>query len=271
MNNKFTKMISMLSAAAIMVSASVVPVSAEIAPVQSSAEYSVGALATPGIAKTISYTDAITIKWNKVKGATGYRVYKKVGDKYKCIVTIKNGSTLKYKVKDLKYAKTYGFKVRAFKKSGGKTSWSKFSALQRVKTKPDYSMYGYQLDESAHRYKVSTKGFYYFLEDIDGNGVKELFAPTAWQYNMGTFEVYTLKSGDVIRIGDISTEVLSKDGNKYYANFARQGSYSISSVTIKNNKLVVKEIDSGYTEGEYPKYGEFCKEYDFWDRTPFEK
>ncbi|MBR1723853.1 MAG: hypothetical protein IJ723_02370 [Ruminococcus sp.] len=85
---------------------------------------------------------------------------------------------------------------------------------------------------------------------------------------METFDVYTLSNGKLIYLGDISTEALSKKGKNYYANMARQGYYSILSVKIKKYKLVTKEVDSGYTEGEYPTYGKYCKYYGFDDRTP---
>ena len=254
-----------LTAAIMMTSAAALPASAE----ETSAVKSVTAgLSAPKITKAAKTNNSVTLRWNKVKGATGYKVYKKVGSKYKTVGTLRSGSTVKFKVKGLVCAKKYNFKVRAFKKKNGKTSWSKFSPAYSATTKPDYSLYNATLDDAVARYGQDPDMLDYFFEDIDNNGVKELFAPLMYQYSLTDFEVYTIKNGKAVCIGRISTEVLSSDGKSYYANMARQGYYSVIKLKIKKGKLVCKEIDSGYTEGEYPKYGEFCKQYNVRDRSP---
>ncbi len=70
---------------------------------------------------------AITLKWKKVKGAHGYRIYKYNSQtkKYERIKTIKSGSTLSYKIsKNLKPGTTYKFRIKAYSKVGPKTIMS---------------------------------------------------------------------------------------------------------------------------------------------------
>lgn len=72
-------------------------------------------------------TSTISLKWSKAKRAKYYCVYKKIGKKYKKIVTVKGYSKTKYTVKKLKANTKYSFKIRAYKKSGKKTLWGKYS------------------------------------------------------------------------------------------------------------------------------------------------
>ncbi len=60
-----------------------------------------------------------TLTWKKVKGATGYQVWRKIGKKkYKMIATVKG---TKYSDSGLKPGKKYTYTVRAVSKANGKT------------------------------------------------------------------------------------------------------------------------------------------------------
>ncbi|MBS7008290.1 hypothetical protein [Anaerostipes sp.] len=74
------------------------------------------------------------LKWWKVSGSQGYEVYmsRKKNSGYKKIKTTKS---LKYTKKGLKKKKYYYFKVRAYKYSNGKKTFTPFSPIKRVKTK----------------------------------------------------------------------------------------------------------------------------------------
>ncbi len=93
--------------------------------------------ASLGKVKTLTVTetddDEIDIKWSKVSGATGYRVYYKTA----------NGSWAKFNTKKtstdlekLKSATTYQIKVRAYKKSGSKVTWGTYSPTVKSSTEP---------------------------------------------------------------------------------------------------------------------------------------
>ena len=68
------------------------------------------------VAETTS--DSVELRWRKVSGATGYRIYLREGKKWKHIKTVKKN---KYVLEDLTASETYKFAVRAYKVSGGKT------------------------------------------------------------------------------------------------------------------------------------------------------
>ena len=68
----------------------------------------------------------VTLTWNKVSGATGYKVYQQYGRKWKVIALPK---TNKQVVKKLTSGVTYKFCVRAFKGSGKKAQYGKLSPV----------------------------------------------------------------------------------------------------------------------------------------------
>ncbi len=67
-----------------------------------------------------SSANAVKISWNKVSGATGYRVYQ-YNTSTKKWVGIANTTSTAYTFKNLKAGTTYKFTVRAYKNQGGKT------------------------------------------------------------------------------------------------------------------------------------------------------
>lgn len=77
----------------------------------------------------------IVVKWSKVAGASGYKVYRstKKAGKYKKISTIKKGSTVKLMDKKLKKKKTYYYKIRAYRNVNGKKIYSQFTSIKKVR------------------------------------------------------------------------------------------------------------------------------------------
>lgn len=74
------------------------------------------------------------VKYNKVSGASGYKIYRstKKSKGYKLIKTTKSRS---YTNKKLKSKKTYYYKIRAYKKLGKKTVYSSYSSIKKVKVR----------------------------------------------------------------------------------------------------------------------------------------
>lgn len=100
--------------------------------------------AAPAKVTVTSYTStatSITLNWNKVSGASGYRVYR-YDPKTKAYVNIKTvsgGSTVTYTDKSLAHDTTYKYKVKAYTKLGGKTYWGVASNILTAATQHVHS------------------------------------------------------------------------------------------------------------------------------------
>lgn len=90
--------------------------------------------AQPAIKSTSASTSAVRLNWNAVSGANGYRVvrYDANAKKWASVGTIK---TTSFKETKLKGKTSYKYKVKAYRKVGGATYWSDYSAVKSVKTK----------------------------------------------------------------------------------------------------------------------------------------
>lgn len=78
-------------------------------------------LSKPKLTSVSNGKSGITIKWEKVSGAKGYEIYRKIpGGAWKSLKKISSGSVVKYLDKTMKSGKKYVYTVRAF--SGSKKS-----------------------------------------------------------------------------------------------------------------------------------------------------
>ena len=87
--------------------------------------------------KASSKSSAVTLKWNKVSKAGGYQIYRlntKTG-KYTKLATVKGETKTSYSNTKLTKKKTYKYKVRAYKTSGGKTVYGAFSTPVKMTVK----------------------------------------------------------------------------------------------------------------------------------------
>ena len=77
------------------------------------------------------------VKWSKSNKATGYEVYVslKKNSGYKRAGIIKKNKKSAFTVKKLKSGRTYYVKVRAYVKNGRQLSYTKYSAVKKVKIK----------------------------------------------------------------------------------------------------------------------------------------
>lgn len=100
------------------------------------------AASAPGNVSAFSMTGnttaSVSLKWSKVKSATGYRVrrYDSKSKKWKTVLTVKKGSTVTGSIKKLSPATTYKLQIHAYKKAGKKTLYSKKAKTIHVATKP---------------------------------------------------------------------------------------------------------------------------------------
>lgn len=103
--------------------------------------YSSTKYATPYLTKpTVSLkagTKAITVKWSKIAGANGYKVYRATSKNgsYKLVKTIKPGSTVSWKNSKLTKNKTYYYKVKAYRIVNKKYVYSSTSSYKYTRAK----------------------------------------------------------------------------------------------------------------------------------------
>ena len=138
MNMKKTRFIASALAAVMLVSGSALPAAAEgfESEIGSAGLSQVGGLATPKIVKARKGRAHIRLTWNKVKGASGYKVYRKTkSGKYKLVKTVRGGSNVSCLMDGFNSHTKYTFKIRAYQKKSGKTKFSKYSAAKAVVTK----------------------------------------------------------------------------------------------------------------------------------------
>ena len=99
-------------------------------------------LSSPKMASlTLSSQHKITIKWDKMKGVTGYRIYRKTGKSgtYKTIKKIKGANTVSFTDSAILPNNTYYYKMRAYKTVSKKEYYSPYSNVivsQTNLTKP---------------------------------------------------------------------------------------------------------------------------------------
>ena len=99
---------------------------------EASSSKSILYLADTTLSTPKSTKSGITLKWKKVIGAEGYRVYRKTGSgSYSKIATVKGNSKVSYTDKKTNKGKTYTYKIKAYK---SKTT-SAYSNTKKIKDK----------------------------------------------------------------------------------------------------------------------------------------
>lgn len=79
--------------------------------------------------KTASSYNKIKISWNRITGADGYAVFRKVASSsWKRIATIKNGTTLSYTDTSCVYGTAYRYTVRPYRTTTGKNGYGAYNA-----------------------------------------------------------------------------------------------------------------------------------------------
>lgn len=94
-------------------------------------------LKTPKLRASGVNFHTVKLSWSKVSGAGGYQIqrYKSAQKKYVTVKTISSGSTLSYKQTGMNAGTTYKYRMRAYKKSNGKTTYSSYTSAVKATTK----------------------------------------------------------------------------------------------------------------------------------------
>ncbi len=86
------------------------------------------------LTKKCSYGYAqVTLKWEKVKKATGYEIYRRTGQegKFELVATIKKNTRLSWSESKLENHRNYYYKIRAYKTTKKETIYGAFSKVYR--------------------------------------------------------------------------------------------------------------------------------------------
>ena len=73
---------------------------------------------------------AIKLDWSKNDKASGYIIEQYKGGKWTALATTKNNTTLTFTVKGLASATVYSFRIKSFRKAGGKIEYSEYTSLK---------------------------------------------------------------------------------------------------------------------------------------------
>lgn len=76
-----------------------------------------GTIAAPGSVKVKTYSSYNKLSWNKIRTATGYKIYRKAGNGvYKLVKTTTSANSLVYNDKNVKKGIKYTYKIKAYYK-----------------------------------------------------------------------------------------------------------------------------------------------------------
>ena len=88
-------------------------------------------IANVGTFKGSTVSDsAVKLDWSKNDKASGYIIEQYKGGKWTALATTKNNTTLTFTVKGLASATVYSFRIKSFRKAGGKIEYSEYASLK---------------------------------------------------------------------------------------------------------------------------------------------
>ncbi len=157
--------------------------------------------------KSVSPTGLyLKVKWSKVSGAQGYRVYRKVNGakSWTKIATLKGNSVVSYTDKSVKKNNKYTYTVRAYRKSGGKYYWGGYNKSGKSSQVKIVTKYKKVTDKKSIMYGKTLKLYY----DASGKQIQNLESIVGKKSN---YYLYINKSKSMIT-------VYYKDG-KYYVPY----------------------------------------------------
>ena len=87
------------------------------------------AVPTPTVKTSVTY-NTVKLSWNKVNGATGYRIYKYDAKSKKWVTAVKSTTKTSYTFKNLTTGTEYSYRVKAYQKVSKSTYWSSYKTVK---------------------------------------------------------------------------------------------------------------------------------------------
>ena len=140
-----------------------------------------------------SGTSAVNLKWGKLSGVSGYRVYQYKSGEWRAIKTT---TATSYKVTGLKSNTNYYFKVRAYYKNAkGKVTWYAYSDACKIKTMAKSSELGvYRIAKYQKIFNAGTYMMTFVTNDDDlGNTPITIAVRNGYMYMETEVEGITMK------------------------------------------------------------------------------
>lgn len=251
---KLSKVLSLALAGVLLTSAAALPANAASA-----------SLGKVGNVKVTSVDDdEIKLKWNKVKGASGYQIYVRQGSKGSWRL-VETTTKTRDEADDLYDATGYSLKVRAYKDTSSGRVYGKFSKVIKASTDPD------EVQDLSYK-KVSSKKI-----KLSWNAVPGADGYRVYKYNSATGEwdrvaktsktsknvSVSAKGGERFRVRayvDYNDERYygdASDSVKYVGKSASNGSVSkaqAKQIALKDagvSKVYDYEIEKDWENGRY--------------------
>lgn len=200
-------------------------------------------LSKPSLKVTKSSDTSVKLSWKAIAGATGYQVYRKIGENgnYKRIKTIKSQTTISYTDKKAVPGQIYYYKVRAYAKVNESNQYSSYSAVKNfdnsiVKTSwkkcsaTDYTTVALKWSKksvSGYRiYRKTDSGKYKAIKTINKNS-------TVTYEDTGVLPGHTYS----YRIKTYKTV----NGKKYYSGYSKTKTVTIQMQTARLKKAVTQK------------------------------
>lgn len=118
-----------------------------------------------------------TLSWNKIDGAEGYYVYRRIpGKAWECIKVLKGAGSLKYQDRQVKSLETYQYMVKAYRTIQGKNWYSPYRCSGKIVTSPAVQKLSSAVSTKEGirlTWKPQEKCSGYRIYRIDKNGVKK--------------------------------------------------------------------------------------------------
>ncbi|MBO5448748.1 MAG: fibronectin type III domain-containing protein [Ruminococcus sp.] len=196
----------------------------------------VEAASVTGLSVSSVKQDSVTLKWNSVKGASGYQIYMDQGSGYKLSKTTSSSSVT---IENLLSGKSYRFKVCAFFSSGEGLSTGAFTPGMMIKTVP----------QTPGRYTVSAAGTGSVSIRWDESAGADGYEISVYNSDTGKYTVSGLSDSGEYTLSGLSAgknyqvairSYVDLDSGRYYSPYSALR--TCTTAPVKATGLTVKDL-----------------------------